>query len=113
MKRCIIGSPMGTNSVNGDLVAFISGGDAALWTDDDGAPTVRTGGELVVGRSAGEIAIGGRSALNVMAHGIGIPVVTWEPCAERRHPIFGYPYGDETLTTTTLDAVAAVCRRIP
>jgi hypothetical protein len=67
--KLIIGSPMGSHSVNGDLVTFISGGDAAMATDDDGAPTFRSGGELVVGRTVGEIAIGGRSGMNVTVIG--------------------------------------------
>lgn len=69
VDRITFGVAMGSVSVTGDLGAFIVGGDAGMWVDDDGAPTVKTSGQLHVGRTVGEVSIAGRSLMNVTVVG--------------------------------------------
>lgn len=70
-----IGYLVGSISVAGDLGALVVGTDAGLWVPDEPGqriPTVRqvkTGGELIVGRTVGEVAIAGRSMLDVTVLG--------------------------------------------
>lgn len=67
--RFVTGYFVGSATVNGDLGLFVSGTDAGLWVDDDGAPYVRTASQLVVGRTLGEVRIAGRSLLTVSVIG--------------------------------------------
>lgn len=69
VDRMIIGSLMGSMSVAGDAGRILVSGDAGLWMDDDGAPFVRTGGQLQVGRTLGEFAAGGRNLMNITVLG--------------------------------------------
>jgi hypothetical protein len=76
LQRLNVGVLLGSVSVTGDLGLLQVGGDAALWVSDDDAqldPNFRqtnpTAGQLVVGRTVREIAIGGRSALDITVLG--------------------------------------------
>lgn len=62
---------VGTVSVDGDLGAFVVGSDAGRWQGENSidATVVNTGGQLIVGRTLGEIAIGGRSLMDVTVVG--------------------------------------------
>ncbi|VAX40171.1 hypothetical protein MNBD_PLANCTO03-1702, partial [hydrothermal vent metagenome] len=63
---------VGTVSVEGDLGTLYVGSDAGFWiSDEDAIVNIRrnTGAELTVGRTLGEIAIGGRSTLPVTVVG--------------------------------------------
>ena len=75
-----VGNLYGSIGVAADLGQLIVAADAGVWTTDTDAPTIRdagatdpnsqsTGASLVVGRTAREIAIGGRSRLNVTVEG--------------------------------------------
>lgn len=73
-----IGYPMGSFSVTGDLGSFVSGADAGLWVPDPGAdlpdnidvdPITKTNSVLFVGRSLGEVAVAGRSLLEISVLG--------------------------------------------
>lgn len=63
------GLQLGSVSVTGDLGSFVVGGDAALWVRDDNFANNPTTAQLVVGRSVREIAIGGRSTLDITVLG--------------------------------------------
>lgn len=73
--RVAVGVLMGSLRVEGDLGQLIVAGDAALWQADpaQGQPTTRsytsTDAELVVGRTVGEVLIGGRSNLAITVFG--------------------------------------------
>lgn len=70
-----VGLLTGSISVAGDLGALVVGSDAGLWVPDEAGqriPTIRqskTGGELIVGRTLGEVAIAGRSMLDITVLG--------------------------------------------
>jgi hypothetical protein len=71
-QRVSVGLMVGSLRVEGDLGVFSSATDAGLiFRDDDamvnnnGYPTIATGGRLTIGRTVREIAIGGRNAMNV------------------------------------------------
>jgi len=71
------GNLVGSVTVNGDLGTLTVGSDAGLWVPDPGLDLDGvvidqinvTDAQLVVGRTVGEIAIAGRSALNVTVVG--------------------------------------------
>ena len=65
LDRYNSGLQLGSVSVAGDLGSFVVGGDAAIWVRDDNFVITPTTAQLVVGRAAREIAIGGRSALDI------------------------------------------------
>lgn len=74
--RLNVGVLLGSVSVAGDMGLLQVGGDAALWVSDEDAtldPNFRqtnpTAAQLVVGRTVREIAIGGRSALDITVQG--------------------------------------------
>ena len=76
VERLNVGVMLGSVSVAGDLGLLQVAGDAALWVADDVVlidPELRvtnpTAGQLVVGRTVREIAIGGRSALDITVQG--------------------------------------------
>ncbi len=76
LGRLNVGILPGSVSVTGDLGLLQVGGDAALWVADDvnlANPNLRvtnpTSGQLVVGRTLREIAIGGRSAMDITVLG--------------------------------------------
>ncbi|MCW5777450.1 MAG: hypothetical protein KIS87_13520, partial [Phycisphaeraceae bacterium] len=72
VERLSVGYLVGSINVAGDLGALTSGTDTAMWAADPGYTPpfalnnfYRTNGELVVGRTVGEIAIAGRSVMDV------------------------------------------------
>lgn len=83
-----VGQLYGSVGVQADLGQLIVAGDAGVWTIDEDAPTIRqgtisdpnslsTGSALVVGRTAREVAIGGKSRLNITVEGdISDPALT-------------------------------------
>jgi hypothetical protein len=75
-EKVAVGALYGSLTVNGDLGQMISATDAGLWYIDTGTrfDTVvstlnRTGSQLIVARTLGEVAIGGRSLLDVTVVG--------------------------------------------
>lgn len=66
-----IGYFVGTASVAGDLGAFVIGSDAGRWQGENNidATVVNTGSQLIVGRTLGELAIAGRSLMDVTVVG--------------------------------------------
>lgn len=87
VDRIVVSDLYGSITVAGDLGALIVSGEAGTWQRDVGRPElfggihqiapaasssvqVKTFGQLVVGRTAGEISIGGRSLLDVTVQGI-------------------------------------------
>jgi len=75
-EKVAFGAIYGSMTVNGDLSQFISATDAGLWYIDTGtrldfttSTLNRTGSQLIVGRTLGEVAIGGRSLLDVTVVG--------------------------------------------
>lgn len=75
-ERVAVGAMYGSLTVDGDLGQFVSATDAGLWYIDSGARfdqpvTVanRTGSQLIVGRTLGEVAIGARSLMDVTVVG--------------------------------------------
>lgn len=76
LQRLSTSLMLGSLRVEGDLGVFSSASDAGLlFRDDDTTtpegnyPTVSTGSRLTVGRTAREIAVGGRNAMNVSVLG--------------------------------------------
>jgi hypothetical protein len=79
VDRLYVGYLVGSVTVNGDLGSLVVGTDAGMWAPDPDftltAPNTnldannKTGGQLVVGRTVGEIAIAGRSLLDVTVVG--------------------------------------------
>lgn len=68
---------LGSLTVNGDMGALSVSGDAGLWAPDPGfqvpdllrEQSFKTQGQLVAGRTVGEVMIGGRSSLDVTIAG--------------------------------------------
>lgn len=79
LERWNVGYQVGSVSIEGDLGTFSVGSEAGIWSlDDDFAPQniilerskyFRTDAELIVGRSAREIMIAGRSLMDVTVIG--------------------------------------------
>lgn len=73
VDRISVGYLVGSISVQGDLGSLVVGTDAGMWVvDNDGStrmPRNKTGGQLIVDRTVGEIAIGGRSLMDVTVVG--------------------------------------------
>lgn len=74
LDRFVAGYLVGSIGVAGDLGALVVGADAGQWVIDPGSnivvpDVIRTKGQLVVGRSVGQIEIGGRSMLDVTVQG--------------------------------------------
>ncbi|MBL9002132.1 MAG: hypothetical protein JNK25_13450 [Phycisphaerae bacterium] len=74
VDKIAIGVLMGSITVDGDLGSLVVGGDAGIWSPDtdfrfsDGRtvdPNNKTNGQVIVGRTAGQILIGARSQLDV------------------------------------------------
>lgn len=63
------GSLFGSVTVKGDLGRLVVGSDAGYWTADDTNDTTKTGGQLLVERTLGQIHIGGKSLLDVTVVG--------------------------------------------
>lgn len=62
----------GTVTVDGDLRTAYVGSEAGFWVSEEDADAnvvVSTGAELIVGRTLGELAVGGRSAMSVTVRG--------------------------------------------
>ncbi|MDX2147068.1 MAG: hypothetical protein SFZ23_06050 [Planctomycetota bacterium] len=72
VDRLFVGYMLGSITVDGDLGALVTQTDASLWIPDgadNNAGAVDTGAQLIVGRSVGEISIGGRSLLDITVAG--------------------------------------------
>lgn len=78
VDRLSVGTLMGSVTVNGDLGTLVVATDAGIWSPDpgfafqDGTPldqNNKTNGLVVVGRTAGQILIGGRSQIDVTVVG--------------------------------------------
>ncbi len=89
---------VGTVTVEGDVGTMYVGADAGMWVSDDDAVldfSTDTGAQLSVGRTLGELAVGGRSELNVTVAGdLSNPAL--RPPADslryrEREGIFGIP----------------------
>jgi len=63
------GSLYGSVTVKGDLGRLVVGSDAGYWTADETINTTKTGGQLIVERTLGQIHIGGNSLLDVTVVG--------------------------------------------
>ncbi|MEQ9096848.1 MAG: hypothetical protein RIE32_11355 [Phycisphaerales bacterium] len=63
------GSLYGSVTVKGDLGRLVVGGDAGYWTADETNTTTKTGGQLIVERTLGQVHIGGNSLLDVTVVG--------------------------------------------
>ncbi len=68
-----IGYLVGSVTVAGDLGSMVVQSEAGRWSDDLGLPLTtphfKTGSQLVVGRTLGEVVIGGRSLVDVTVSG--------------------------------------------
>lgn len=72
LNRMYVGYLVGSVNVAGDLGSLVVGTDAGRWSSDTEAPTrvgIKTGSQLIVGRTVGDIYIGGRSSLDVTVLG--------------------------------------------
>jgi hypothetical protein len=79
VDRIYVGYLVGSITVNGDLGSLVVGTDAGQWAPDPDFsitnpnlrldPINKTSGQLIVGRTVGEIAIAGRSLLDVTVVG--------------------------------------------
>lgn len=78
VDRINISLLMGSITVEGDLGSLVVGGDAGIWSPDpefrfqDGReldPNNKTNAQVIVGRTAGQVIIGGRSQLDVTVVG--------------------------------------------
>jgi len=108
LGRWNVGYQVGSLSVEGDLGQFFSASDAGLWSIDEdfdqGTNAVledqffRTDSQLVVGRSVREIAIAGRSLMDITVVGD-----LTSPDTRPARPIFEYT---ETETITNIDPTA-------
>lgn len=58
---------LGSLTVDGDAGSIVLGGDSGRWSDDEGAQgrQFKTGGQIIVGRTLGDLIIGGRNGLDV------------------------------------------------
>ncbi len=63
------GSLYGSITVKGDLGRLVVGSDAGYWTADETNTTTKTGGQLIVERTLGQVHIGGNSLLDVTVVG--------------------------------------------
>lgn len=63
------GSLFGSVTVKGDLGRLVVGSDAGYWTADETSTTTKTGGQLIVERTLGQVHIGGKSLLDVTVVG--------------------------------------------
>jgi hypothetical protein len=63
------GSLYGSVTVKGDLGRLVVGSDAGYWTADETNNTTKTGGQLTVERTLGQVHIGGGSLLDVTVVG--------------------------------------------
>ena len=105
------GYMVGSVTVEGDLGSMISGTDAGLWSPDPGFvltdpnldidPINKTAGQLIVGRTVGEIAIAGRSLLDVTVVGdLNSPTT--------RPPRDSFTYDEREVSYGTLTTVAQI-----
>ncbi|MCA9287011.1 MAG: hypothetical protein KDA05_00415, partial [Phycisphaerales bacterium] len=75
LRSLSVGVLMGSVSVEGDLGSLYVNGDAGFWQIDPDFPTpppdntFKTGGQLIVGRTLGDVSIGGRSVLDITVVG--------------------------------------------
>jgi hypothetical protein len=73
VERIAVGKLLGSIDVAGDLGLLITASDAGVWAPDPGFtvpgvtvdPATRTSSQIVVGRTAGEIVIGGRNLADI------------------------------------------------
>lgn len=63
------GSLYGSVTVKGDLGRLVVGSDAGLWVADETNATTKTGGQLIVERTLGQVHVGGRTLLDVTVVG--------------------------------------------
>jgi len=72
VNEMYFGYLVGTVSVEGDVGTAYVGGDAGVWVSDEDAENalyISTASQFTVGRTLGEVAIGGRSLLNTTVVG--------------------------------------------
>ena len=63
------GSLYGSVTVKGDLGRLVVGSDAGLWVADETNATTKTGGQLIVERTLGQVHVGGRTLMDVTVVG--------------------------------------------
>lgn len=116
VERIVVSDLYGSITVAGDLGALIVSGDAGTWQRDVGRPEilgffnggfhqvspaasstvqVKTFGQLIVGRTVGEISIGGRSLLDVTVQGIVSDPVAHPPRISSTYFEKEYIYGND------------------
>lgn len=74
MNRFNVGVMYGSLTVEGDLGAYVVSSDAGVWVADDplqgaGVERIKTSSQLVVGRTLGQMHVGGRSLVDVTVVG--------------------------------------------
>ncbi|MBM4108377.1 MAG: hypothetical protein FJ255_06120 [Phycisphaerae bacterium] len=72
LNKMYVGYLVGSLNVAGDLGSLVVGTDAGRWSSDTEATTrvaVKTGSQLIVGRTVGDIYVGGRSSMDVTVIG--------------------------------------------
>jgi hypothetical protein len=69
IDKYVVGSQMGSISVDGDAGVVMIGSDAGMWMDDDGTPVVSSQAELYVGRTLGEFVSAGRNLMHITVVG--------------------------------------------
>lgn len=115
LDRFVVNTMMGSLSVEGDLGAMIVSGDAGLWMrEPDVTPNIAidevvvSQSQLVVGRTVGEIAVAGRSLMDVTVVGDLNNATTRPPRDIFRYYEKEYNYGlslDLTAKDTILGTI--------
>lgn len=111
VDNIFVGYLPGSISVEGDLGSLVVGSDAGLMYPDEGtinnAQVVKTNGQLYIGRTVGEIAIAGRSLMDVTVLG-DLNSPTTRPARDvfsyyEREYLFGIdPNADNTAVINSL-----------
>lgn len=74
LNRFNVGTMYGSLTVEGDLGAYVVASDAGVWAADEalagaGVERIKTDAQLVVGRTLGQMHVGGRSLVDVTVVG--------------------------------------------
>ncbi|UYV11783.1 MAG: hypothetical protein NCW75_10795 [Phycisphaera sp.] len=102
------GSLLGSITVKGDLGSLTSSSDAGLWSGDDSNVITKTGAQLLVERTLGQVHIAGRSLMDTTVVGELASSVLRQPRDVVRYVELESPLGidtaDDNNTQTTIRA---------
>ncbi len=107
VRQLGFGSILGSITVKGDLGALTSTSDVGLWSPDDSNVITKTGAQLLVERTLGQVHIAGRSLMDTTVVGELSSSVLRQPREVTRYYELEAPFGIDTDDNEVIDTIRA------